>query len=92
MANILVNIEKNIEIAASDILNWLTAANKSLHVAPTVAAGLGTLIGAIEKPIADVTGVVANPLNISLDVQTVTDLKAVWSDIVAFMTSLGVKI
>jgi hypothetical protein len=91
MANILVNIEKGIEIGAEDALKWLTGANKALSAAPTVVAALATLVSAVEKPIADLAGDVANPLNIALDVQTVTDLKAVWPEVKTFLTSLGVK-
>src|ERR1700674_3472852 len=41
MANILVNMEKGIEIGAEDVLKWLTGANKALHAAPEVVAALG---------------------------------------------------
>ncbi len=34
MANILVNIEKGIEVGAEDILKWLTSAEKVLFAAP----------------------------------------------------------
>lgn len=91
MANILVNIEKGIEIGAEDALNWLTGANKALHAAPEVVAALATLIAAVEKPLADVTGVAQNPLNIALDMQTVTDLKAAWPAVKLFLGTLGVK-
>ncbi len=91
MANILVNIDKGIEIAAEDALKWLTGANKALRAAPEVVAALATLIGAIEKPLADVTGAAQNPLNIALDIQTVQDLKATWPAVKQFLGSLGVK-
>ncbi len=91
MANILVNIEKGIEIAAEDALKWLTSANKALHAAPEVVAALATLITALEKPLADVSGAAQNPLNIPLDIQTVHDLKATWPAVKQFLTSLGVK-
>jgi len=91
MANILVNIEKGIEIGAEDALKWLTGANKALSAAPAVIAALATLVGAVEKPLAELAGAAANPLNIALDVQTVTDLKAAWPDVKAFLGSLGVK-
>lgn len=91
MANILVNIEKGIEIGAEDALKWLTGANKTLQAAPAVIAALATLIGAVEKPLSELAGAAANPLNIPLDVQTVADLKAVWPDVKAFLTTLGVK-
>lgn len=92
MANILVNIEKGIEIGAEDALRWLTGANKALHAAPEVVAALATLLGAVEKPLTELAGAAANPLNIALDIQTVTDLKAVWPEVKAFLASLGVKL
>ncbi|HUB30094.1 MAG TPA: hypothetical protein VL967_10365 [Terracidiphilus sp.] len=92
MANILVNIEKGIEIGAEDALKWLTGANKALKAAPAVVAALATLIGAVQKPLSELAGAAANPLNIALDVETVTDLKAVWPDLEAFLNSIGVKL
>lgn len=92
MANILVNIEKGIEIGAEDALKWLTGANKTLQAAPAVIAALGTLMGAIEKPITEVAGVAANPLNIALDVQAVNDIRAVWPQLTAFLATLGIKL
>ena len=91
MANVLINIEKGIEIAAEDALKWLTGANKTLQAAPAVVAALATLIGAVEKPIAEVAGVAANPLNIALDIQTVNDLRSVWPEVKTFLSTLGVK-
>jgi hypothetical protein len=92
MANILVNVEKGIEIGAEDALKWLSGANKSLQAAPAVIAALATLVGAVEKPLSELAGAAANPLNIPLDVQTVTDLKAVWPQLEAFLATLGVKL
>src|SRR6202012_5008076 len=68
MASILVNSEKDVEIAAQDALKWLSSASKALTVAPSVVAALGTLFGQLETPIAAVAGVAASPLNIALDV------------------------
>jgi len=91
MANILVNVEKGIEIGAADALKWLTGANKSLQAAPAVVAALATLIAAVEKPISELAGAAANPLNIPLDIETVADLKATWPQVKTFLTTLGVK-
>jgi hypothetical protein len=91
MAKILVNIEKGIEIGAEDALKWLTGADKALHAAPAVVAALATLVGAVEKPLSELAGAAANPLNIPLDIQTVTDLKAAWPEVKAFLGTLGVK-
>jgi len=90
MANILINIEKGIEIGAEDALKWLSGANKAMQATPAVVAALATLVGAIEKPLAELAGAAANPMNIPLDV-TVTDLKAVWPQLEAFLKTLGVK-
>ncbi|MDR3455137.1 MAG: hypothetical protein P4L96_20420 [Rhodoferax sp.] len=91
MANILVNIEKGIEIGAEDALKWLTGANKTLQAAPAVVAALATLVSAVEKPITEVAAVATNPLNLALDVQTVTDLRAAWPQVKQFLSTLGVK-
>jgi len=91
MANILVSIEKGIEIGAEDALKWLTGADKALHAAPEVIAALATLVGAVEKPLSELAGAAANPLNIALDLQTANDLKAVWPEVKAFLGTLGVQ-
>jgi hypothetical protein len=91
MANILVSIEKGIEIGAEDALKWLAGADRTLKAAPSVIAALATLIGAVDKPLLDASAVVANPLNIPLDIQTVRDIKAVWPEVRQFLASLGVK-
>jgi hypothetical protein len=88
MANILVNIEKGIEIGAEDVLKWLGKAHGIVAAAPRVVA---TLVSAIEKPLIELSGAAANPLNIALDIQTVADLKAVWPEVKKFLESLGVK-
>ena len=91
MANILVNIEKGIEIAAEDALKWLGKAHGAISAAPGVVAALATLITATEKPLLELSGAAANPLNIALDIQTAEDLKAVWPDVKLFLGTLGVK-
>ncbi len=91
MANILVNVEKGIEIAASDMLKWLGNAHGALNAAPAVVAALATLVSAAERPLVELSGVITNPLNIALDIQTANDLKVVWPDVKKFLESLGVK-
>jgi hypothetical protein len=56
-----------------------------------VVAALATLVAAVDKPLLDLSGVAANPLNIALDIQTAGDLKAVWPEVKAFLGTLGVK-
>jgi len=91
MANILVNVEKGIQVGAADILKWLGAAHTALTAAPAVVAALATLVSAVDKPLVELSGAIANPLNIALDIQTATDLKAVWPDVKTFLGTLGVK-
>ena len=92
MANILVNIEKGIEIGAEDALKWLVGgAGKALHGAPAAIAALATMAAALEKPIVELEQVVTNPLNIALDIQTAKDLQVAWPQVRLFLKSLGVK-
>jgi hypothetical protein len=86
-----VNIEKGIEIGAEDALKWLTGADKALRAAPAAIASLAVLVAAMEKPLAELAGAVANPLNIPLDIETAADLKAAWPEVKQFLSSLGVK-
>jgi hypothetical protein len=91
MANILINIEKGIEIGAHDALRWLTGADRALKAAPAVIAGLATLLAAVDKPITEAVAAAANPLNIALDLQTARDIHAVWPELKQFLSTLGVK-
>ncbi len=83
MANILVNIEKGIEIGVEDALKWLGKSKGIIAAAPAVIAALATLVTAVEKPLSELAGAAANPLNIPLDIQT--------ADVKAFLGTLGVK-
>ena len=91
MANLLVNIEKGVQIDAGDALKWLNAADKVVHATPAAIASLAILAGALEKPLSELAGAAVNPLNIPLDIQTVTDLRATWPEVKTFLGTLGVK-
>jgi hypothetical protein len=91
MANIVVSVEKGIEIGAEEALKWLTGPRKVLSATPAVIAALATLVGAMERPLSELAGAVANPLNIPLDIETAADLKAAWPEVKTFLGSLGVK-
>lgn len=91
MANILVSVEKGIEIGAEDALKWLTRADHALQATPKVVAALATLVAVIDKPLTEVAAAAANPLNIALDIQTVRDMKAAWPDVKQFLSTVGVK-
>jgi NAD(P)H-dependent flavin oxidoreductase YrpB (nitropropane dioxygenase family) len=93
MANILLGIEHGIEVAAEDILKFVTCAVAVSNKAePGVIAGLGVLLGTVAKALGDIDGVVANPMNFTLDAATIQDLKAVWPAIVQFAASIGIKL
>ncbi len=93
MANILVNMEHGIEVAATDVLKFLTNAQAiSTKLEPVVIAALGVLLGATETALSTLSEAVATPLNISLDVETITDFRAVWPALVNFSQSLGIKL
>jgi len=93
MANILVGIEHGVEVAAEDVLKFVSGAIAvSDKLEPGVVAGLGVLLGTVAKTLGDINGVVANPLNFTLDAATIQDLKAVWPAIVKFAATLGIKL
>jgi len=93
MANILLGIERGIEVAAEDVLKFVSGAMVASNKAePGVVAGLGVLLGIVAKTLGDINGVVNNPLNFSLDVATIQDLKAVWPAMVQFAVSIGIKL
>ncbi len=93
MANILLGIEYGIEVAAEDILKFVTCAVAVSNKAePGVIAGLGVLLGTVAKALGDIDGVITNPMNFTLDAATIQDLKAVWPAIVQFAASIGIKL
>lgn len=93
-STLVMNVEKGLEVSASDVLKFLTKAETVTATAgPMVIAGLGTLLGAVGTAIA--TGQAAasaGGVSVTLDAQTVTAVKSVWTEIEAFAKSLGIKI
>jgi hypothetical protein len=89
-----MNVEKGVEVAADDVLKFLTKAEKVTTTAgPQVVAGLGTLLGAVGTAIASgEAAATAGGISIPLDAQTVVAVKSVWADIEAFAKSIGIKI
>ena len=93
MANILVNLEHGIEVAATDVLKFLTNSQAvATKLEPGVIAALGVLLGATETALADLSQAASTPLNITLDVETIRDLRAVWPALVVFGATLGIKL
>ena len=92
MANILVSLEHGIEVGAADVLRFLTTAQTTTtRLEPSVIAALGVLLGTLEKSMTDLGQAVSAPLNVTLDVATLKDLRAVWPAVVSFAGSLGIK-
>jgi hypothetical protein len=93
MANIFLDIEHGVEVAAEDVLKFVSGVIATGNkVEPSVIAGLGVLLGTVTKALGDLSGVVANPLNFSLDAATVQDLKTIWPAVVQFAASIGIKL
>jgi hypothetical protein len=93
MANVLVSIEKGVEVGASDLLKFITGANKQLGAAPQVVAALATVLGAVSTAVtAGESAVASSGLNIALDQAELAAIKAVWPDVVAFLGTLGIKL
>ena len=92
MANVLLNIEKGVEVAASDALHFIAGVNAK---SPAAIAALGVLLGAVAKVVSEVSNDAQAPaslLNFSLDVSQFADIKAVWPDVVKLASSLGIKL
>lgn len=93
MANILVNLEHGIEVAAVDVLKFLTSSQAvATKLEPGVIAALGVLLGATETALASLNQSASTPLNIALDAETIIDLRAVWPAVVSFAQALGIKL
>jgi hypothetical protein len=93
MANIFVNIEKGVEVGASDLLKWLssasTVATKEVAAAPTVLAALGTLLGSLESAITGASSIASSGgLNIALDEAEFAAIKGIWPEIKTFISAV----
>jgi hypothetical protein len=92
MANILLNLEHGIEVGAADVLRFLSATqNTTSKLEPGAIAALAVVLGTLEKSLAGLNQTASAPLNVTLDVATVNDLRAVWPSLLVFATSLGIK-
>jgi hypothetical protein len=94
MANILVDVEKGIEVAAEDVLKYVNGANaKVASGGPSAIAGIAVVAGAVDKALSDVAAGAANPTTLVLNFGTdVADIKAVWPAVKGLLTTFGVKI
>lgn len=94
VSTLIMNAERGVEVAAADVLRFLTRAEKVTATAgPQVIAGLGTLLGAVGAAIISGQAAAAQGgVNVPLDAQTVAAVRNVWADLEAFAKSLGIKI
>jgi hypothetical protein len=69
----------------------LGKAQTAFTAASGVVAALATLVAAVDKPLLNIAGVAANRLKIALDIQTATDLNAVWPEVKTFLGTPGMK-
>lgn len=91
MAQLILDVEKGVTLAAEDLLRWVKGAGRALYAAPEVVAALAVLAQALERPLFDAAALSSNPLNIPLDIQTAEDLRAAWPAVKQFLTELGVR-
>lgn len=93
--NAVTVIVGDVEVVAEKLLGWLGKAGKVVSkaeaVEPQVVAALATVFGAINQSVSDVKSDATAP-SILLTQQTWQDLQAVWPDVKAFASTLGIKI
>jgi hypothetical protein len=93
LANIFLNIEKGVEVAAEDVLHFIAGAEKVLALAPAELAAIGAVLGAVDKAVTDASAAATEGfINVPLDITVFTDLKTVWTSIQAAFTKAGVNI
>lgn len=93
MPNILVNIEKGVEVGAEDLLKWLGKGQQAINAAPPVIAAVGTLLGAVASAITTTeAAAAAGGVNITLDTAAFNAIKGVWPQIVAAAAEVGIKL
>lgn len=88
----LITVAKDVDIAATDALKFLSGVEKK---SPAAVAAFGVVLGAVGKGLSDVQAVATNPLqgfSVSFDAATAADLKGVWTDVVALAATLGIKL
>lgn len=97
MASLLLKVEQfgeSIEVDIEKALSWVTKEGAKISQGgPRALAALAVILTAVEKALADGAAVAANPTSLVLNFsQDVNDVKAVWSDVKAFIAELGIKL
>jgi hypothetical protein len=91
VANVILG---KIEIAAEDVLRFLSVTQTAILKGPAVLSALATLIGGLDKVVVDIQVDAANPLqllNVPFTMQQLADIKAVLPEIKATLTAAGYK-
>jgi hypothetical protein len=91
MAKISIGkIEKGIEVAAEDVLRFITGAQMK---APAAVAALGVLAGGIDAALTVVATAAENPTTLVVNLPTdIADIRLVWPEVKTFLGTLGIKL
>ena len=93
LATIIVDAEKGVEVAAADVLKFVTAAKTELALAPTELAAVATVLASVgAAATATETAAASGGLNITLDTAALTAIKGVWPSVQAAFKAAGVTI
>lgn len=87
-------IEKDIEIAAEDLLKIVTkGASVTTAAGPGALAAFGVLAEGVEKALGDTATAAANPAQLVISLPSdIADFKTVWADAKLVLATLGVKV
>ena len=87
MANVVLT---DIELAAEKLLSIFSKTQKA---APAALAALGVLAAGVDKALSDVAAGAAAPATLTLSLPSdIGDIKAVWPEVVSFLSTLGIKL
>lgn len=94
MANIILKIGKDVELAAEEVLHAVALGQSDVaKYTPGALSALAVLAVGVEKAVADIAADQANPLGGIITVpQQLADFIAVWPELKALLLAIGVKL
>ena len=97
LSSFITTVEKDVQVAAADILKLLgkgqSEVAKAASAAPHVLAALGVVAAAVSTAVEDASSAAgASGLNFSIDAKLIPDLQAVWPDVKEFLATLGIVV
>ncbi len=96
VGTIFLDAEHAIEVAAEDALKALTATDivltKVAAASPKVLAALAVLLAQTEVAVGDVSAAAAGGLTVTLDEAAAAAFKASWTDLKAFVATMGINL